>query len=71
MYVVGQHLVSNVVSCVVLVQCVQVHVECGLTDMLTSVTESTMCNYQLMFTTPAACSQPPLLPTTDPVYDEL
>ena len=57
--------------CVCMYVCMQVLVECGLTDAVTAATESTMCHYELMFTSPAACSQPPVAPSTDPVYDEL
>jgi len=48
-----------------------VDIECGMTDALTGITESTGCYHQLTFTSPAACRQPPVAPTADPVYDEL
>jgi len=48
-----------------------VNIECGLTDAVTAVSESTQCVYEMTFTSPAACSQPPARLTSDPVYDEL
>ena len=51
--------------------CSQVKLSCGMHNEVRSASEPNRCEYEYTFTTPAVCSQIPVLDDKDPFHDEL